>query len=398
MSIRTLMNTAAGLALATGAGLTNALQAQNTAADFRADNAFVSQVAAANLMEVRLGQTAQTKAQTLRVQQYAAKMVNDHSYSQEQWMARARKHGAPFNARFSAEQEQQMTRLKGLSGREFEVAYMDLMVQDHQKTLSAHQTQGRSARSADTRELVEREILVLGEHSRLAAQIRAELDAPAVAANNPNAPAQQPGAQPTTPWGDVKPEVKPAPGSQQPTQTTQQAGQAGPVVVPAKATAKEQADIKADARFFGNAAQFNLIQQRLGELAQTRGQNAAVKRFGQMMAKDHAELQRVWVATAQRNGVPSSPSLGPKHMNKVNKIEKQNGKKFDKEYMSLMVQEHKEYLDYFQREGRGARSADVRAMANREIPILWDHFNLAKRVGDQVDAKTNVEPRATSSR
>ena len=406
MSIRRLMNMAAGLALATGAGLTNSLQAQNPAADFRADAAFVNQVAATNLMEVRLGQLAGTKAQTPAVKQFAAKMVNDHTWMQEQWIARANRLGGPFSARYTPEQQADVTRLSKLSGAEFERAYMDLMVQDHQKNLAAFQTQGRAARSADARELVERGIPALQEHYNLATQIRAQVSGDVAAANNPNAQ-QQPGAQPTTPWGNVKPEVKPAPGSQQPAQQpAQQPGQPAPQNQPAQAnqgnpqdaqvTAQARADAKADAEFIRDIAADHTLELRLAEVAVRRAQHPQVKQFAEKILNDHRSMQERWLAMANRNGLALQPGYGKLHRAKLTKLEKRSGASFDREYMTLEVRNHKDYLDYFNREGQAARSADVRELVDRDTPALTEHFNLAKRIGAQVNADTNVELRATS--
>ena len=402
MSIRTLMSTAAGLALATGAGLTNSLHAQNAAADFKADNAFVAQVAGSNLMEVRLGQAVRSKVQTPRVQQYAAKMVNDHSTAQQQWMAVAKKHGASFNARLSSEQEQTLNRLRALSGRELEVAYMDQMVQDHQNNLNTFTTQGRSARSADTRELGERGILMLGEHLRLANQIRGELNTNVAA--NPNAPAQQPGAQPTTPWGDVKPEVKPAPGSQQP--GSQQPGQPAPQSQSSQAnqgsaqisdvTAQTKADVKADAEFIKDIAADHSLEQDLAKLASKKAQNPQVKQYAERVLNDHKEMQQLWLAVANKNDMKLTSGYGKNHKSKLTKLQKRSGASFDREYMTMEIRNHKDYLDYFNREGQSAHAADVRELVNRHTPALQSHFNLAKQIGARVGADTNVELRATS--
>ncbi|HEX7336004.1 MAG TPA: DUF4142 domain-containing protein [Gemmatimonadales bacterium] len=404
MSIQRLMNTAAGLALAAGAGMTNSLQAQNPAADFKAANAFVTQVAAANLMEVRLGQLANTKAQTPSVKQFASKMVNDHTQMQQTWMNVARKHGAPFNARYTPEQQAEVTRLSKLSGAEFERAYMDLMVQDHQKNVAAFQSQGRAQRSEDVRELVERDLPALQEHYNLATRIRAEVSGDVAAANNPNGQ-QQPGAQPTTPWGNVKPEVKPAPGSQQP---AQQPGQPAPQNQPAQAnqgnaqdaqvTAQARADAKADAEFIRDVTADHTLEQRLAELAVRRAQNPQVKQYAQKMLNDHRAMQDLWMAAANKNGLAIKPGYGKNHKAKLTKLEKRSGAAFDREYMTLEVRNHKDYLDYFNREGQAARSADVRELVNRDTPALTEHFNLAKRIGAQVNADTNVELRVTSKR
>jgi putative membrane protein len=403
MSIRRLMATAAGaLAIAAGAGQMSSLQAQNTDADFKADNAFVNEVAAANLMEVRLGQIAGSKAQTPAVKQFGAKMVNDHNSMQQLWMATARKHGAAFNARYTPEQQQDISRLSGLSGTQFEQAYMDLMVQDHQKDLAAFKTQGYAARSADVRELATRFTPALQEHYNLATQVRSQVSGGAAVATNPSQPAQQQG--PVTPWENVKkdPPREPTP-SQQPTGTAVPAptttAQTTPASTPAPVvTEQAKADVKTDAKFIREVAADNLLELRMAELAAGKAQNPSVKQYAQKLIPDNTWMQEQWSAMASQHGMPVTPGIGKRHLAKLKKLQKLSGRDFDRAYMTIEVQNHKDYLDYFQREGRAAHSAAVRELVERHIPALQTHFNLAKQIGPQVDADVSAQVRTTSSR
>jgi putative membrane protein len=411
MSIRRLMATAAGaLAIATGTGQMNSLQAQNAAADFKADNAFVSQVAAANLMEVRLGQLAASKAQTPAVKDFGNRMVSDHTSLQQLWMAAARKNGAPFNARYTTEQQQEILRLNRLSGPQFEQAYMDLMVQDHQKDLNAFQTQGRAARSAEVRDLVERAIPTLQYHYNLATQVRSQINGGAAVATNQ--PAQQPTpAGQNSPWENVKkdgstqpttqPAQQPTP-TQQPAPTTTAGTTPGSTPSPVATTgqyaisAEEIAFFKQDAKFIREVAADHLLEQRLGELAALKAENPSVKQYGRKMVTDHTMMQEKWTSMATRNGMPITPGIGKNHQAKLNKLQKKSGKAFDKEYMTLEVWNHKDYINYFQREGLGARSSAVRDMVRRDTPMLMEDFNLAKQLGAQVNADVSAEIRTSS--
>jgi putative membrane protein len=71
-----------------------------------------------------------------------------------------------------------------------------------------------------------------------------------------------------------------APGNYPRTPTT------GPVT-----TSQAQADIRADLPFMQEVASANLMEVRLGELAQQRALTPAVKQFGQRMVSDHSSLQ-----------------------------------------------------------------------------------------------------------
>lgn len=404
MSIRSMMAAgAAGLAIATGAGTMNPLQAQNAAADFRADSAFVNKVAAGNLLEVRLGQMAEKKATTPAVKQFGARMRTDHTAWQQEWMAAARQNSYPFAARWTTEQQQAYSRLNELSGQDFERAYLELMVTNHYNTINAFQSARRGARSAVVRGLADKGLPGIQAHHTLATQVRAQANGEVSVASNDTAAQQQNGAQPTTPWGNVKPEVKPAPGSQQPSQQPAQqpsqdqqptAQTTPPTVTPVSARAR--ADFKKDLEFVRDIAADHELERDLAELGLRKAQHEQVKRYAQQEVKDHGWMQERWVSMASRNGRPMTPSYGKKHRAKLQKLEKKSGADFDRAYMSMEVENHKDYLDYFNREGRAARSADVREMVNRESRVLEEHFNWGKQVGAMVGADTTAQLRVTA--
>jgi hypothetical protein len=61
--------------------------------------------------------------------------------------------------------------------------------------------------------------------------------------------------------------------------------------------------------------------------------------------------------------------------------------------MTQAIQDHKDDIDYFQREGQAAHSSQVRELVASTLPTLQDHFKQAKEVGVQVGADTTAAPR-----
>src|SRR6185312_16443465 len=91
-------------------------------------------------------------------------------------------------------------------------------------------------------------------------------------------------------------------------------------------------DLTADSRFIREAASDNLLEIRLGQMAEKQGTNAEVKQFGQRMITDHTTMQNQWVNLASKGGLTLKPALGPRHEQKVDRLEKLSGKKFDQAY------------------------------------------------------------------
>jgi putative membrane protein len=161
----------------------------------------------------------------------------------------------------------------------------------------------------------------------------------------------------------------------------------------AAAKTNVNASVKADSRLIRNFAADNMLEATLGKLAEQKAENPAVKQFGQRMDTDHNKIQNDWVDMATKNGLTAKYGMGQRHRAKLARLQKLSGKAFDKAYMTQAIQDHKDDIDYFQREGQAAHSSQVRDLVASTLPTLQDHFKQAKEVGAQVGADTTAAPR-----
>ena len=64
--------------------------------------------------------------------------------------------------------------------------------------------------------------------------------------------------------------------------------------------------------------------------------------------------------------------------------------------MTLMIQNHKDYITAFTTDGRNAHSSQVRNLVSNDLPVLQQHLRLAQQVGVKVGADPNaVSPRSS---
>jgi putative membrane protein len=325
-------------------------------ADIRNDLPFMQEAASANLMEIQLGQLAQAKASNAAVKQFAQRMVNDHRALEQQVTSTASQNKIALNATINAQHQAQVSRLQSLSGSQFDQSYMSLMIQDHQTDVTKFQQESSSANSAQVRDLAAKSLPVLQQHLTLAQQVGSQVNAQVASTNT------------TT------------------TTTTGATANANNT----NKTGKGNKDIMADSRFIRENATDNYLEVTLARLAERKAQNSAVKDFAQRAEQDHNQAQDEWVRLGSGNGLNVSPGMGKLHRQKLSQLEKVSGKEFDRAYMTMEIQNHKDYIDYLQREGRATHSAQVRQLVNNEIPQLKQHFEQAKQIGAQVGAKTNV--------
>jgi putative membrane protein len=145
-----------------------------------------------------------------------------------------------------------------------------------------------------------------------------------------------------------------------------------------------QGDIRADAAFIREAASANLMEVQLGQTAQARATNSAVKQFGQRMVNDHTNLENQLASMAASSGLELKQSLSSKHKDEVNRLNKLSGQSFDSSYMKLMLQAHQEDIAKFQSQSQSAKSVQVRTFATNALPVLQQHLSLATQVSSQL--------------
>jgi putative membrane protein len=128
----------------------------------------------------------------------------------------------------------------------------------------------------------------------------------------------------------------------------------------------------------------NTMQIELAKIARDRTNNRAVRQFAERVERDHNRLQDQWENMASRNGMKLKRGMGPRHREKVERLEDARGNNFDRVYMTIMIQQHQDEVSYWQKEGRASRSNQVRELVNRGLPTLRQHLEQAKQIGRQV--------------
>jgi putative membrane protein len=129
-----------------------------------------------------------------------------------------------------------------------------------------------------------------------------------------------------------------------------------------------------DSSFYKNAAEGGMSEVELGQLAQQKALNPAVKDFGAMMVKDHtaANEKLKTLAASRQVTLPDSPSLMQKASK--TKLDMMSGETFDKSYVKGMIEDHKTDIKEFQKEAAEGKDAQAKAFAAATLPTLKMHL------------------------
>lgn len=139
-----------------------------------------------------------------------------------------------------------------------------------------------------------------------------------------------------------------------------------------------------DNKFLMEAASGGMMEVELGQLAQQKAQNPKVKEFGAMMVTDHTKANNELKDLAQQKGATLPTMMKDEHQKHVKELSEKTGADFDKEYMDMMVDDHKEDVDKFEKCSKDAKDADLKAFATKTLPVLAKHLAVAKTTKDAV--------------
>jgi putative membrane protein len=137
-----------------------------------------------------------------------------------------------------------------------------------------------------------------------------------------------------------------------------------------------------DSKFAVEAASGGMMEVQLGELAQQKASSQAVKDFGSMMVRDHSKANDELKALAGTKNITLPPAPGEDHMDHIKKLSEKSGKEFDKDYISMMVDDHQDDIDKFEKCSKDAKDPELKAFADKTLPKLREHLAAAKKIQD----------------
>jgi len=128
------------------------------------DAKFATAAANGGMAEVALGKLAQEKGASESVKSFGAMMVTDHGKANDELMAIAKTKNITLPATVDAEHQKKMDDLSKLTGKDFDKAYVDAMVDGHKKTLSLMQDEAKNGKDADLKAFAAKTAPVVQSH------------------------------------------------------------------------------------------------------------------------------------------------------------------------------------------------------------------------------------------
>ena len=134
------------------------------------DQTFVRGAATSSANEIAAGKVAQQKATDPAVRAYAAQMIKDHTDATTQLKAIAGTKGVSVGEAPDAAHVAIVAKMSAMTGAEFDRAYMQQMVTDHQLTVALFDKETQTGVDTDLRTFAGTTLPILRQHLDMAQQ------------------------------------------------------------------------------------------------------------------------------------------------------------------------------------------------------------------------------------
>jgi putative membrane protein len=134
-----------------------------------------------------------------------------------------------------------------------------------------------------------------------------------------------------------------------------------------------------DQQFVDFAAQTDMVEANLGQMAQSVAAAQPVKDYAQMLVTDHTNDFNQLYSVAHQANLNMPTAIGAEQ-NKamIDPFQKLKGAAFDHHYVQEMIAGHTKAIAVFKKEAADAQNPALKSYAEQDLPVLQKHLDGAK--------------------
>jgi putative membrane protein len=135
-----------------------------------------------------------------------------------------------------------------------------------------------------------------------------------------------------------------------------------------------------DANFINTVGAGGHAEVQFGQLAQTQATRVNVRAFAAQMVTDHTAAGNELAALAQQKQMTPPSDMDLNHKASYDRLSKTYGSEFDRVYMQGQMEDHTAVVNAFQNEITNGSDADVKAFAQKYLPTIQHHLDMARQL------------------
>ncbi len=132
--------------------------------------------------------------------------------------------------------------------------------------------------------------------------------------------------------------------------------------------------------FSKDVAADGMFEVEMGKIAMKNAGTQSVKDFGQMMVNDHTKINDELKALAAKKMVDLPQTVTADQQKTIDKMSKETGKTFDKDYVPMMVDGHKNAIAAFKSAGDKITDSDYKDFILKTMPTLQKHLDAIQAI------------------
>jgi len=140
-----------------------------------------------------------------------------------------------------------------------------------------------------------------------------------------------------------------------------------------------------DDQFLTKVAKGNMAEIEIGKFVETRASNPQVREFAAELVKDHQQNQQQ-VTTLLKNHKVGTIAGTEEHVkDEINRLSKLQGVEFDREFLNMMIKDHRKDIAEFEMQAKNGKVADINTFAQQSLPVLQKHLQKAENLAKMLN-------------
>ncbi len=133
-----------------------------------------------------------------------------------------------------------------------------------------------------------------------------------------------------------------------------------------------------DQEFVDFAAQTDMLEAHLGQMAADQSSRQDIKEYAQMLVTDHTNDYKQLGDLAGKAGLVVPKGLDAAHDKMIMPFNSLKGAAFDHHYIQEMITGHTKAVSVYKKEATDAQNVDVKSYASQALPTLQRHLDGAE--------------------
>jgi len=142
-----------------------------------------------------------------------------------------------------------------------------------------------------------------------------------------------------------------------------------------------------DSEFMTKAASGGMLEVQLGQQVAQKATTPEAKQFAQQMVTDHTKSNEELKALAAQKNITLPTTLGEDQQKVYDDVLAEKGVDLDKKYVSAMLTDHQEDIKEYQGAVTTSSDADIKAFAQKNLPVLQMHLSMLQKMQPVIEAK-----------